>query len=62
MTVRVKICGINSAVALDAAVGAGADCVGFVFFAKSPRYVTPEQAAVLAAVVGGVLWLRRKRA
>lgn len=49
MNVRVKICGINSAAALDAAAAAGADCVGFVFFAKSPRHVTPEQAGALAA-------------
>lgn len=49
MTVRVKICGINSAAAFDAAVGAGADWVGFVFFARSPRVVSAEQAAALSA-------------
>lgn len=42
----VKICGINTAEALDAAVGSGTDAVGFVF-AESPRKVTPEQAAEL---------------
>jgi phosphoribosylanthranilate isomerase len=45
---KVKICGINDAVAFDAAVEAGADWVGFVFFPPSPRYVTPEAAAVLS--------------
>jgi phosphoribosylanthranilate isomerase len=45
----VKICGINSAAALDAAVEAGADYIGFVFFPASPRYVTPVQAAKLSA-------------
>ncbi len=48
MTTRVKICGINSAEALDAAVEAGADYVGFVFFPRSPRAVTPAQAVALS--------------
>lgn len=42
----VKICGLNSAEAVAAAVAAGANALGFVF-AKSPRQVTPEQAAEL---------------
>jgi phosphoribosylanthranilate isomerase len=46
----VKICGITSAEALDAAVAAGADAVGFVF-AESPREITPERAATLAAAL-----------
>ena len=49
MSVRVKICGINGAAAIDAAVAAGADWIGFVFFPPSPRAVTPAQAAELAA-------------
>jgi phosphoribosylanthranilate isomerase len=49
MTARVKICGINAAAAIDAAIGAGADWVGFVFFPPSPRFVTPAQAAALSA-------------
>src|SRR5690242_4908328 len=47
--VQVKICGINHALAFDAAVAAGADWVGFVFFPPSPRYVAPRQAAELSA-------------
>lgn len=47
--IRVKICGINSPDALDAAIAAGADWLGFVFFPPSPRYVTPGQAAALSA-------------
>jgi phosphoribosylanthranilate isomerase len=46
---RIKICGINSAGAFDAAVAAGADWVGFVFFPPSPRFVTPDMAAELSA-------------
>ena len=45
----VKICGINSDAPFDAAVEAGADYIGFVFFPASPRYVTPAQAAALSA-------------
>jgi phosphoribosylanthranilate isomerase len=45
---RIKICGITRAADLRDAVGAGADALGFVFYPKSPRYVTPEQFALLA--------------
>jgi phosphoribosylanthranilate isomerase len=47
--VEVKICGLNDAAGLDAAVAAGADMVGFVFYPPSPRAVTPARAAALAA-------------
>lgn len=49
MPVEVKICGIRDAEALDAAIAAGADLVGFVFFPPSPRAVTPAQAGALSA-------------
>lgn len=49
MNVRIKICGINSPAAFDAAVDAGADWLGFVFFPPSPRFVTPAAAAALSA-------------
>ena len=49
--VQVKICGLKTADAVDAAVNAGADLVGFVFFKKSPRHVTPAIAGGLAARV-----------
>ena len=45
---RIKICGITRDPDLDDAVAAGADAVGFVFYAKSPRYVTPERARELS--------------
>ena len=48
MAVLVKICGINSAEAADAAARAGADFAGLMFHPKSPRHVTPEAARSLA--------------
>ena len=49
--VQVKICGINTAEALGAAVDSGAAFVGFVFYPPSPRAVTPAQARDLAVLV-----------
>jgi phosphoribosylanthranilate isomerase len=46
---RVKICGINSPTAFDTAVAVEADWIGFVFFARSPRVVSPAEAAALSA-------------
>jgi len=50
MRIRVKICGVTSAAAVDAAVDAGADAVGFVL-APSPRRLELDVAARLAARV-----------
>ena len=47
--IRVKICGIADPAGFDAAVAAGADWIGFVFYPPSPRAVTPAQAAALSA-------------
>ena len=46
---RIKICGLTREEDVDAAVAAGADAIGFVIYAASPRYVSPARAAVLAA-------------
>lgn len=51
MSVEAKICGIKTREALDAATSGGARFVGFVFYARSPRYVTPEAAGALARAV-----------
>lgn len=45
--VEVKICGLKTEAALDAALEAGADYVGFVLFAKSPRNISLETARAL---------------
>lgn len=48
MTARVKICGVNDALAFDTVLAAQADWIAFNFFARSPRFVTPAQAAALS--------------
>ena len=45
---RIKICGLTREQDVDAAVAAGADAIGFVLYAPSPRAVTAERAAELA--------------
>ena len=47
----VKICGLSEPATLDAALEAGADMVGFVFFPRSPRHVDHETARALGARV-----------
>ena len=48
MKTRIKICGLTREEDVDAAVAAGADAIGFVFYPDSPRYVSPQRAAQLA--------------
>lgn len=45
---RIKICGITRETDVQAACAAGADALGFVFYAKSQRFVSPEQAGILS--------------
>ncbi len=49
----VKICGLSTPESLEWAISAGADLVGFVHFARSPRHVSAETAAMLAQSVAG---------
>jgi phosphoribosylanthranilate isomerase len=53
MTLLVKICGLRTPGALDAALDAGADMVGFVFFPPSPRHIGFEAARALGGRVQG---------
>jgi phosphoribosylanthranilate isomerase len=53
MALIVKICGLSTPEALDVALDAGADMVGFVFFPASPRSITLDSARVLGARVAG---------
>jgi len=49
----IKICGLSTLGTLDAALEAGADLVGFVFFPASPRHLSLEQASTLGPQVRG---------
>src|SRR5215469_480567 len=53
MALQVKICGITSADAADAALRAGADFAGLVFHRNSPRNLSRERAAELAQRMRG---------
>ncbi|MBY0574249.1 MAG: N-(5'-phosphoribosyl)anthranilate isomerase, partial [Undibacterium sp.] len=48
---KIKICGITREQDLNCVMDAGVDAVGFVFYSASPRYVTPEKAAMLLATM-----------
>lgn len=49
MTLDIKICGLKTDAAVDAALAGGASHVGFIFFDKSPRHVSLDEAARLRA-------------
>lgn len=49
MTHDIKICGLKTDAAVDAALEGGASHVGFIFFEKSPRHISANEAARLAA-------------
>jgi phosphoribosylanthranilate isomerase len=51
MTTKVKICGITNAKDAEAALRAGADALGFVFYPRSPRSVTKETARDIIAAL-----------
>jgi phosphoribosylanthranilate isomerase len=54
MSGTIKICGVKTAEAMDAAARAGATHIGFNFYPKSPRYIAPEEAGRLAARAPGL--------
>lgn len=51
--ISAKICGLTTAEAMDAALGGGAAFLGFMFFASSPRDISPQAAARLAQKARG---------
>ena len=53
MSLVVKICGLRTAETIDAAVDAGADMLGFVFFSRSPRNIPYADALLLNRHVAG---------
>jgi phosphoribosylanthranilate isomerase len=53
MSVEVKICGLKDAANLEAALAAGADFIGLVFYRPSPRYIGPAAASALADLARG---------
>ena len=56
MSVFIKICGLTDAAGIDAAVNAGANAIGFVFYEKSPRNLTIDGAIELSErVPDGIL-------
>ncbi|MBS3651235.1 phosphoribosylanthranilate isomerase [Pseudaminobacter sp. 19-2017] len=53
MSLSIKICGLKTPETIAAAIEGGASHVGFIFFAKSPRYIEPGDAGRLRQAVGG---------
>ena len=53
MMTQIKICGLSEPETLETALDAGADFIGFIFYAPSPRYVELETARALGAQVAG---------
>ena len=53
MSLDIKICGLKIAEALDAALAGGASHVGFIFFPKSPRNISPDEAGRLRQAARG---------
>ena len=51
--VQIKVCGITSAAFARRAEAMGADYLGFIFAARSPRRITPDAAAAIVATLAG---------
>ena len=47
MTVRIKVCGITRFEDAKVAASIGVDAIGFIFYKRSPRYISPEEAAII---------------
>ena len=53
LNIEVKICGLSDASSIEAALDGGANHIGFIFFPKSPRNISPKDAGELAKHVRG---------
>ncbi|MBL8581992.1 MAG: phosphoribosylanthranilate isomerase [Rhizobiaceae bacterium] len=53
MALDIKICGLKTPEAVDAALAGGATDVGFIFFPKSPRNIAPDEAGRLRRAAHG---------
>lgn len=53
MSLDIKICGLKTPEAIDAALAGGATHIGFIFFPKSPRNISPEDAGRLRRAARG---------
>jgi len=53
VSAQVKICGLSTVDAVETALTHGADYLGFVFFERSPRHITLDQAVHLLAQIKG---------
>ena len=51
--VKIKICGMTNLEDCDAAINLGVDFIGFVFYTKSARYVTPEMVREISERING---------
>jgi phosphoribosylanthranilate isomerase len=56
MALRWKVCGITRVEDAAAAVEAGADAIGFVFYPPSPRSIDPERAAAISGTLPAEIW------
>ena len=52
MALDIKICGLKTTEAIEAAIAGGATHCGFIFFAKSPRHIEASEAASLRQTIG----------
>jgi phosphoribosylanthranilate isomerase len=55
LIVKVKICGLTNYEDASAAIDMGADLLGFNFYPKSPRYITPAKAAEIINKLPGFI-------